>query len=106
MEGSTKGSSNDPKEKMSEKELLKEEKKKVKVLKQALKEGRSKQDSTEAELKNALGKIEMLNNQIQEKVKFQGLSFVQEKRYLDLYQEKIKLEETIIREGHKARTMA
>lgn len=74
MTESNKSGSNDPKEKMSEKELLKEEKKKVKVLKQALKEGRNKQDTTEAELKNALGKMDMLQNQMQEKVSTFGLT--------------------------------
>lgn len=48
--------------------MLKEEKKKVKVLKDALKEGRKQQDLTEAELKSALTKIESLSNQMQEKV--------------------------------------
>jgi hypothetical protein len=45
--------SSDPKEKIDHKELLKEEKKKVKVLKQALKEGRKQQETAEVELKNS-----------------------------------------------------
>ena len=55
------------------------------------------------DLKTATARIEQVTQQMQEKVrdniKDTGLTHSQEKRYLDLYQEKIQLEETIMRDS-------
>ena len=71
------------------KEALKIEKKKTKVLKQALKEDRKAKEEIEKQLDQAKEQIVKLNSQLQEK----------EKKYFDLYQEKMMMEETLIRES-------
>ena len=53
----------------NEKEALKDEKKKVKVLKSALKDGKKAQEAAEAELKGAIGKIDTMSTQMQDKVR-------------------------------------
>ena len=69
MAESLKSGSTGAKEKvLDQKELLKEEKKKVKVLKGALKEGRKAQESAEAELNEAKLKIEKMSVQAQDRV--------------------------------------
>ena len=59
------------------------------MLKQALKQERKERATLEQEHEKTKGQIVALNSQMQDK----------EKRYFDLYQEKMMLEETIIRES-------
>ena len=65
------------------------EKKKSKVLKQALKDERKQRE----ELKKELEKVKGSNTQLQQQMADK------EKKYFELYQEKMMLEETLIRES-------
>ena len=65
------------------------ERKKTKVLKQALKQERKDAAALKQEHEKTKAQVVTLNTQLQDK----------EKRYFDLYQEKMMLEETIIRES-------
>ena len=87
-------------------QALNMERKKAKVLKEALKKERKERAVLEKDFERANEQIKALNTQLQDKVSektnVQIILFVnrcQEKRYFDLYQEKMLLEETLIREN-------
>lgn len=89
MTESQKSGSTENKKSSDNKEALKLERQKCKVLKNALKEEKKAREQTELDLKAAVLRIDQVTQQMQEK----------EKRYLELYQEKIHLEETIMRDA-------
>lgn len=76
-------SSEDPKKQLAA------EKKKLKVLKNALKDERGQREQVELELKQTNEKIEVLKGQLAEK----------DQKYMLLYDENMKLQEALIRES-------
>ena len=68
------------------------EKKKLKVLKNALKDERAQREQVELELKQTNEKIEVLKGQLAEK----------DQKYMQLYDENMKLQEALIRESKAA----
>ncbi len=79
-------SSEDPKKQLAA------EKKKLKVLKNALKDERAQREQVELELKQTNEKIEVLKGQLAEK----------DQKYMQLYDENMKLQEALIRESKAA----
>jgi predicted patatin/cPLA2 family phospholipase len=79
--------------KPTEKEALKLEKQKCKVLKAALKEEKKARDTVNKELASCLARVEQLQAQIQDK----------DKRYKDIFEEKIRLESVIMTEAKSTR---
>jgi len=79
-------SSEDPKKQLAA------EKKKLKVLKNALKDERGQREQVELELKQTNEKIEVLKGQLAEK----------DQKYMLLYDENMKLQEALIRESKAA----
>ena len=71
------------------KKQLAAEKKKLKVMKQALKDERLQKEAIEKELKQSQDRIEQVRSQLAEK----------DAKYLQLYDENMKLQEALIRES-------